>query len=36
MGDPGRTYTREDIEHTGAIDVADALQKLDPSISIHH
>ena len=35
MGDPGRTYTHEDIARTGAIDVADALQKLDPSITVH-
>jgi hypothetical protein len=35
MGDPGRTYTREDIARTGAIDIGDALMKLDPSITVH-
>ncbi len=29
---PGRAYTREDIERTGAINTADALRRLDPSI----
>ncbi len=28
----GRAYTREDIERTGATDVAQALRMLDPSI----
>lgn len=28
----GRVYSREDIERTGEIDLADALRKLDPSI----
>lgn len=28
----GRVYTREDIERTGEIDIAEALRKLDPSI----
>lgn len=28
----GRVYSREDIERTGEIDIADALRKLDPSI----
>lgn len=28
----GRVYTREDIDMTGEIDLADALRKLDPSI----
>ncbi|MBS0194691.1 MAG: hypothetical protein JSR34_10625 [Proteobacteria bacterium] len=32
VGSPGRTYTREDIERTGAVNTADALRKLDPSI----
>ncbi|MBS0212051.1 MAG: hypothetical protein JSR26_02570 [Proteobacteria bacterium] len=31
-GSPGRTYTREDIDRTGAINTADALRRLDPSI----
>lgn len=29
---PGRVYTREDIERTGATTTADALRRLDPSI----
>jgi len=29
---PGRSYTREDINSTGAVDLADALRRLDPSI----
>lgn len=29
---PGRVYTREDIERTGAIDMADALRQLDPAM----
>lgn len=28
----GRVYTQEDIQLTGAVDLADALRKLDPSI----
>lgn len=28
----GRSYTREDIDRTGAIDIADALRRLDPSV----
>lgn len=31
----GRSYSRDDIDRTGAIDLADALQRLDPSISMH-
>jgi hypothetical protein len=33
---PGRSYDRGDLERTGAIDIGDALQSLDPSISVHH
>ena len=29
---PGRVYTREDIDRTGAINTADAIRRLDPSI----
>lgn len=29
---PGRAYTREDLDRTGAIDLADALRRLDPAI----
>ena len=28
----GRSYTREDIDRTGAIDLRDALRKLDPAV----
>lgn len=28
----GRSYTRDDLRRTGAIDVADALRKLDPAV----
>lgn len=28
----GRAYTREDLQRTGRIDIADALRALDPSI----
>lgn len=28
----GRSYTNEDIQRTGAIDLADALRSLDPAI----
>jgi hypothetical protein len=30
--DFGRAYTRDDIERTGAIDLADALRRLDPAV----
>jgi hypothetical protein len=33
---PGRTYSNEDIERTGQTNVGEALQMLDPSISVHH
>ena len=29
---PGRSYTRDDINMTGRVDLADALRALDPSI----
>lgn len=28
----GRVYTRRDLDSTGAVDIADALRRLDPSI----
>lgn len=28
----GRVYTQDDIQRTGAVDLADALRKLDPAI----
>lgn len=31
-GQIGRSYTREDLDRTGRIDIADALRTLDPSI----
>jgi hypothetical protein len=31
-GQPGRSYDRDDLDSTGAIDTADALRRLDPSI----
>ena len=33
---PGRTYTQTDVERTGQTNVGDALQMLDPSITVHH
>jgi hypothetical protein len=33
---PGRSYSNQDLDRTGQIDVADALQMLDPSITVHH
>jgi hypothetical protein len=33
---PGRTYSNEDGERTGQTNVGDALQMMDPSISVHH
>jgi hypothetical protein len=33
-GAVGRSYDREDIERTGATDIGQALQRLDPSISV--
>jgi hypothetical protein len=31
----GRSYSSDDIRHTGATTVGDALQLLDPSITVH-
>lgn len=33
---PGRSYTQQDIERTGQTNVGDALQMLDPSVTVHH
>ena len=33
---PGRTYSDQDMERTGQTNVGDALQMLDPSITVHH
>ncbi|HTA64958.1 MAG TPA: hypothetical protein VK753_05595 [Xanthomonadaceae bacterium] len=33
---PGTTYTRKDIDSTGAQTPAQALEQLDPSVRIHH
>lgn len=35
-GEPGRSYDREDIDKSGAVDTADALRRLDPSVKIGH
>jgi len=32
---PGRTYTRREIDSTGALTTAQALEQLDPAIRIH-
>lgn len=32
IGANGRAYTRDDLQGTGEVDIADALRKLDPSI----
>lgn len=29
---PGRAYTREDLDRTGQVNIADALRTLDPAI----
>lgn len=31
-GMPGRAYTREDLDRTGQVDIADALRMLDPAV----
>jgi hypothetical protein len=33
---PGRAYSGQDIERTGQTNVGDALQLLDPTITVHH
>ena len=33
---PVRTYSQEDVQRTGQTNVANALQMLDPSITVHH
>jgi hypothetical protein len=30
----GRSYSREEIERTGSIDIGQALERLDPSVSV--
>jgi len=32
---PGRSYTQQDLESTGERNLGPALQKLDPSVTIH-
>jgi hypothetical protein len=32
----GRSYSGDDIDRTGKVNVGDALQILDPSITVHH
>lgn len=34
-GAPGRVYSGQDIQNTGATTVAEALRLLDPSITVH-
>lgn len=36
LGLAGRSYDQDDLRSTGATDIGDALQQLDPAISIHH
>ena len=33
---PGRSYSQDDLARTGEADVGQALQLLDPSITVHH
>ena len=33
---PTRTYSQDDVQRTGQTDLGNALQMLDPSISVHH
>lgn len=33
-GAPGESYSREDIDRTGAVDTADALRKLSPRATV--
>jgi hypothetical protein len=32
----GRSYTGDDVDRTGYVNVGDALRLLDPSITVHH
>jgi hypothetical protein len=36
QGFPGRSFSQEDLDRTGDTNAADALQKLDPSVTVHH
>ncbi len=33
---PGRSFSQQDIERTGQLNAGDALQMLDPSVTVHH
>lgn len=33
-GAPGRSYTQDDLRRTGALSTSEALQRLDPSITV--
>jgi hypothetical protein len=33
---PGRSYSHDDIDRTGQTNAADALQMLDPSVTVQH
>jgi hypothetical protein len=32
----GRTYSGDDLQRTGEPNVGDALERLDPSLTVHH
>jgi hypothetical protein len=34
--EPGRSYSQQDLKSTGQTEVGEALQLLDPSITVHH
>jgi len=33
---PGRTWSQTDIDRTGQVDTGNALQMLDPTVTVHH
>ena len=35
-GSAGRSYTQDDLRRTGQSDIGQALQMLDPSVTVHH
>lgn len=36
LSSPGRTYGSDEIRNTGATNAADALSKMDPSLTVRH
>lgn len=32
----GRSYSKDDIDRTGSVTAGEALQMMDPSITVHH